>query len=87
MNKDGSRRRKNPTAYLSVLLYLLALLSGPAYSSDSQNSVTISIAFSNGDPPTSWASDNLNAQGLLPELTEAVFKRISDVQLDAKPYP
>lgn len=87
MNKDGSRRHKTPKTYLSVLLYLLAVLSGPAHSSDTEESITISIAFSNGDPPTSWASDNLNAQGLLPELTEAVFKRISDVQLDAKPYP
>lgn len=81
-------------AHTPVYLTLLALLALFAFSNLAQaenqlasKPINVSIAFSDGDPPTSWSKDGIAAQGLLPELASAVFNRIDNIQLDAAPLP
>lgn len=75
-----------------VCLLVLACFCGlatPAQAEDKTNitPLTLNFAFSNGDPPTSWANDNITARGLLPELASSVFERIENTHIDALPLP
>lgn len=87
MCPDTSRLNKTSTIFIVALLYFFVFLSEPANSAEEATPIVLSIAFSDGDPPTSWSNDHHNALGLLPELAEAVFKRISDIKLESKPFP
>ncbi|KZZ66055.1 hypothetical protein A3765_19780 [Oleiphilus sp. HI0130] len=86
------KRFTNWRVLTPVYLTLLALLALFAFSNLAQaenqlasKPINVSIAFSDGDPPTSWSKDGIAAQGLLPELASAVFNRIDNIQLDAAP--
>lgn len=48
---------------------------------------TVSIAFSESDPPTSFSSQSQTPQGILPELAQAVFALVDDYKIEAKSYP
>ena len=74
-------------AFFCLSITLLCLSAWPLTTSAKEKPIVLSIGFSDGDPPTSWANDSVTARGLLPELAAAVFKRINDIHIDAHPYP
>jgi Bacterial extracellular solute-binding proteins, family 3 len=89
--KNKIERGSNDSALYRAcsVLYLIFAFSLPAQAESQAASapIQIRIAFSEGDPPTSWATDKVTARGLLPELASAVFKRIDNIHLDSVPLP
>lgn len=89
--KNKIERGSNDRGFYRMcsVLYLIFAFSLPAQAESEAASAPIQlrIAFSEGDPPTSWATDKVTARGLLPELASAVFKRIDDIQMDTQPLP
>lgn len=67
-----------------LLTALIILISGSVFSADK---TIVAFAFSDGDPPTSYADKGGNAVGLLPDLVALAFEQIPQYEATLSAYP
>lgn len=67
-----------------LLTALIILISGSVFSAEK---TIVAFAFSDGDPPTSYADKDGNAVGLLPDLVALAFEQIPQYEATLNAYP